>query len=918
MKAGLPVSEPVRLALWESENIFDRLRKKMAGKKKYILHDGPPYANGNIHAGHALNKILKDIIVKYKTMKGFDTHYVPGWDCHGMPIEHAIFKELGKRKEDVDRIDFRKRARKYAEKYVGTQREEFKRLGVFGDWEKPYLTMDFDYQASIAESFLSLCEKGFIYQGLKPVPWCFDCETALADAELEYEDKTDKAIYVALEAITKTDDKNLKMVFEAIGGQPFSVIIWTTTPWTLPANVAIAFNPRLAYAFFKVGGKIFLAAENLIPALVSNFGLKEVQRIAGVTGSGLENLKVKRIFGSGESVGILADYVSATDGTGIVHIAPGHGEDDYEAGLKYKLPILSPVSEKGQFFDDGSGFIKDYPELNKAHVFKANKKIIEILSEKKAVLFQEDYRHSYPHCWRCKNPIIFRATKQWFLEVAPEFRSSLTKSIQEQIKFFPDWGKNRIGSMVETRPDWCLSRQRYWGVPIPIVSCEKCEKIFPKESKPVILERFKKESADIWFSEETKNFLPPNFKCPCGSSEFKKEVDIIDVWFDSGVSHQAVLKNPRFELGGSPAQMYLEGSDQHRGWFQSALITSMALENKPPFESILTHGFVVDGEGKKMSKSAGNVVSPQDVMKEYGADILRLWVASSDYSQDLRLSKEILTRLADAYRKIRNTFRFLLGNLSGFEPSDAISVEKLDPIDQYIVAKANQSLGLIHKAYEHFHFLECFQTAYEFCNVDLSSFYLDVVKDRLYTSGRKSEGRKSAQTAIWLILKDLARATAPILSFTSDEVWRLIPGNQNGASVHETDFPDLKSKLPVETILKDWEIIQVLHKTVLLRLEEKRTKNEIAAALEAKVKVTVKDKSNFDILKRHESKLRFYFIVSGLELAHNAGQASDYEAEVNRADGAKCVRCWNYSVKVGSFAPHPELCERCVEAVNTY
>ncbi len=919
MKANLPASEPLRLKEWESSALYKRIRAKQTGKPKYILHDGPPYANGNIHAGHALNKILKDIIVKYKAMRGFDAHYVPGWDCHGMPIEHAIFKEMGMRKEDVNQLEFRKKAREYAGNYIQIQREEFKRLGIFGDWDDPYLTMSFDYQAKIAESFLSLTEKGFIYQGLKPVPWCFDCETALADAELEYEDKTSAAIYVALEVVTRNSrademvsSQPNKMIAELAGGKKACVLIWTTTPWTLPANVAIAFNPNLSYSVFEAGSNIYIAAENLVQNLKQKFGLNTIRVLKNFIGKELKHLVVNRVFGQygnppGQSVGILADFVSSTDGTGIVHIAPGHGEDDYEVGKS--VGLLSPVNEKGKF-------TAEFKECEGVHVQKANQKIIELLREKKALLFQENYRHSYPHCWRCKNPVIFRATKQWFLKVSDEFRSKLSDAIQKNIQFIPEWGKNRIGSMVEVRPDWCLSRQRLWGVPIPIVSCGKCGKLLNRESKPIILEKFKKESSDVWFSACAADFLTQEFKCACGSSEFKKESDIIDVWFDSGVSHQAVLKNDRFGLC-YPAQMYLEGSDQHRGWFQSALITSMALEGKAPYDLILTHGFVVDGAGKKMSKSAGNVVAPQDVMKEYGADILRLWVASCDYGQDVRLSNEILTRIADAYRKIRNTFRFLLGNLNGFDPAkDQVELSKLDPVDQYILAKSNDLFRFIQNGYETFDFLKCFQWSYELCNVHLSSFYLDVVKDRLYTSAPKSVARRSAQTAIWMILRDLVKLLAPILPFTCDEAWRLIPNSESNQNVHETGWPDLTEQSFYQSVLKDWEYISLLHKVVLLKLEEKRIKEEIKASLDAKAEIIVKDKESFDVLKKYEPNLRFYYIVSQLELKHGPTQNCDFDVAISRADGTKCVRCWNYSVLVGKTPEHPELCERCVDVMK--
>ncbi len=911
MKAGLPELEPKKLKEWESDGLYSRIRAKSEGKPKYILHDGPPYANGVIHIGHALNKILKDIIVKSKAMAGFDAHYVPGWDCHGMPIEHAIFKELGKRKEDVNQLEFRKKARNYASKFMEKQREEFKRLGIFGDWEKPYLTMAPYYQAAIAKSFLRLLKDDFIERRLKPVPWCFDCETALADAELEYEDKGDTAIFVAFEILNTTEPVNLK-IMNLAKGKPASVIIWTTTPWTLPANVAMAFNAGLTYSVFEVGGKIFIAAESLVESLRAKFGLNEVKTLEKFKGSELKGLKARRPFSSEASVAILADYVSATDGTGIVHIAPGHGEEDYAAGLEYKLPILSPVDSRGKF-------TSDFKLLEGAFVFKANAKIIELLREKNALLFQENFTHSYPHCWRCKNPIIFRATNQWFLKVDhKDLRANLTNAINKQVQFFPAWGKNRIGSMVETRPDWCLSRQRLWGVPIPIIRCRKCSKIFNLETEKQIEKFFSEKGADTWFEKDVSEFfeggkLP---KC-CAAPEIRKEEDIIDVWFDSGVSHQAVLKNEKdFSDLKYPADLYLEGSDQHRGWFQSSLIASMALEGKSPFDSILTHGFVMDGEGKKMSKSAGNVVAPQDVMKQYGADILRLWVASVDYSQDVRLSKEILERIADAYRKIRNTFRYLIANLYDFDPkADFVNPGNMDPVDQYISEKSKEIFIAIQKSYDHFDFLKVFQLSYELCNFHLSSFYLDVVKDRLYTAAPKSVGRRSAQSAIWQILNDLLRLMAPILSFTSEQAWQMVP-NEAKTNVHETEWPKFADVS--RAVLDDWAVIFALREKVLLKLEEKRAKGEIAASLDAKVKVIVKDSQTFEILKKYESNLRFYLIVSQLALTQNPGQTDAFDAEVTKAEGTKCVRCWNYSTQVGQFADDPDLCERCADSVKSF
>lgn len=912
MKADLARREPEILKDWEKNGLYASLRKQSSGRKKYILHDGPPYANGRIHIGHALNKILKDVIVKYKTMRGFDSLYVPGWDCHGLPIEHQCLKDMGKRKEDVERVAFRKEARKYAEKYVDIQCEEFKRLGVFGEWEKPYRTMDFEYQAAIAESFLKIFELGYIEQRLKPVPWCWECETALADAELEYEDKIDQAVYVAF----PIESKNRACV-----------LIWTTTPWTLPANVGIAFHPDLHYVTAETDAGVFVFAEELQRNLQDKLGWKSVKVLERFSGQKVPFEFASHPFIEGhKSRRVLADYVSSTDGTGIVHIAPGHGEEDYQYGhLQNGLDIISPVDEKGRF-------TKEFPRCVGMNVFKANEEIIKILKEKKALLYQEDHQHSYPHCWRCKKPIIFRATKQWFLKIDyDQLRQKMTEAIQKKIQFTPDWGKNRIGSMVETRPDWCLSRQRYWGVPIPIISCIHCGKVFASETRETIVRFFKEHGADIWFEKEAKEFLgrPENLKC-CSQWTLKKEEDIIDVWFDSGVSHQAVLKStPALTY---PADLYLEGSDQHRGWFQSALTTAIALDGQSPFKGVLTHGFVVDGEGKKMSKSAGNVVAPQDVMKEFGADILRLWVSSCDYSVDVRLSKEILKQLAEAYRKIRNTFRYLLGNLFDFDyQKDRIPLEQMEPLDRWALAKCLKLVREMTEDYDRFGFHAVYRKAYEFCSVDLSNFYFDILKDRLYTATRDGQKRRSAQTALFYILRNLVKILAPILSFTTDEVWRCLVIQKGIPSVHESDWPGEHGELIDEIAFQDWEDFLMIRDLVNRELEKKREAKIIGSSLEARVELTSKDAGLRDYLQRLDKDLAFALVVSQATVVSENGRdgwstlsvtlPSDGKSRllgirINRAEGNKCVRCWNYSQGVGRNSEHPSLCEKCVEAVG--
>ncbi|MBI3313378.1 MAG: isoleucine--tRNA ligase [Candidatus Omnitrophica bacterium] len=952
MKADLARREPEMLEGWKKADLYGAIRKRAAGKTKYILHDGPPYANGHIHIGHALNKILKDIIVKYKTIRGFDAHYVPGWDCHGLPIEIQALKEMGKRKEEVERVDFRKHARQYAEKFVALQREEFKRLGVFGDWEKPYLTMNYEYQASIADSFLKLYEKGFIEQRLKPVPWCWDCETALADAELEYEDKTDETVYVKFPVLYEDLPVRLNFLKKQTTPKPLYLLIWTTTPWTLPANVGVALHHDLEYQILELADEFWILASARVDDLKSKFGLGNPKNNWPVLGNTLEGLKYQHPFLDRTGRAILADYVSAEDGTGIVHIAPGHGEDDYQYGtLKNNLPILSPVNKWGKFTEG-------FPEKTEATILKelglsglkvlkeGNQKVIDILKEKGTLVHTEKYTHSYPHCWRCKKPIIFRATPQWFLKIDHnDLRSKMKKKIEGEIKFTPDWGKNRIGSMVETRPDWCLSRQRYWGVPIPIIGCAKCPgTYFVKESREKIRDIFAKESADSWFTRPASDFLPVSFKCPkCKGSDFKKEDDILDVWFDSGVSHQAVLKPGLLHPSGArndgydlsyPADLYLEGSDQHRGWFQSALTTGMALDDRAPFKGVLTHGFVVDGEGKKMSKSAGNVVAPQDVMKEFGADILRLWVSSVDYSVDVRLSKEILKQLADQYRKIRNTFRYLLANLYDFNPkTDAIESGKLHPLDSWAIAMTEQVVLAVEKSYDRFDFHEIYQAIHHFCNLDLSSYYFDVLKDTLYTGRKDGHLRRSAQTALFSILKSLVKVLAPILPFTTDEVWKAFLLEEGTLSVYESVWESAKENK--SDSFNDWTSLRALRDQITPFLEKKRNTGLIGSSLDAKVYLKTDHPDLKRLIENHlkmigpdYNDLARVLIVSQVEGMKDArpetetltylwnGSEVKITLSVEKADGLKCVRCWNYSKRVGQDAGHPGLCGKCIEAVN--
>lgn len=920
MKASLFMREPQMQKAWVNDGLYQEIRKKSKGKPSYILHDGPPYANGHIHIGHALNKIIKDLIVKFETMRGFDALYVPGWDCHGLPIELQCLKEMGKRKEDVDRNEFRKKARKYAEKFVKIQCEEFKRLGIFAEWDNPYLTMDFKYQSTIAESFLKLFEDGYIEQHLRPVPWCPSCETALADAELEYEDKISKSVYVKFKIDKNTLNKKIdNKLLEENKTKPFYLLIWTTTPWTLPANVGVALHPDLDYSFVILGNEVFVLATSRV-SFIENLS----ESALSVKGKVLEGIEYEHPFIKRTGKAILADYVSNTDGTGIVHIAPGHGEDDYKFGhLENKLLIISPVDSKGRFTDE-------FDFCKGENVFKANVKITELLENKGLLLKEEDHSHSYPYCWRCKKPIIFRATTQWFMKIDHrDLRKKMMHSIYGEIRFIPEWGSKRMGAMVENRPEWCLSRQRYWGVPIPVIKCAECENVnFVSESKEKIIKLFSEEGADAWFSHKTEDFLPLGFKCSkCRKTNFEKETDIIDVWFDSGVSHQAVLRQ-REDLD-FPADLYLEGSDQHRGWFQSALTTAIALEDKSSFKGVLTHGFVMDGVGKKMSKSAGNVVTPQDVMKEFGADILRLWVISCDYNFDVRLSKDILKQLADAYRKIRNTLRYLLSNLYDFNiKENKVPIDKLHPLDRWVIGEVDSLVEKVTESYESFEFHQIYKDIYEFCIVDLSSYYLDVLKDTLYTLAPNAWLRRSAQTALFYILSRLVKLIAPIMSFTADEVWRAYPLEDGVSSVHVSEWP-IKTE-EKEDAFGVWEHIRELRDALNPFIEKKREDKIIGGNLDAKIIFHLDSEKSIKIIDEYIKELPRMFVVSQVERIDNAEETLEtvelvskaleekikLSVSVLKADGEKCVRCWNYSKKIGDNTEFPDVCPKCIEALK--
>lgn len=912
MKADLPKREPLLYEDWEKNGLYDKIQQSRASSPAFILHDGPPYANGDIHIGHALNKILKDIVLRYKTMRGYRVPYVPGWDCHGLPVELQCIKELGKTKHNVDLIEFREKAREFAMRFIRLQREQFKRLGILGEWENPYLTMNYEYQATIVECFWKLYKEGFIFKGLKPIHWCPSCETALAEAEVEYEDKTSPSIYVKFPLTEASAEK---------AGFPegTSVLIWTTTPWTLPANVAIALHPEADYSLVKTNDGYLILASQLSEQVKNLVGWTAFEAIKTLKSKSLEKLEYQHPFMDRRSPLILGEHVTMDTGTGCVHTAPGHGQEDYQIGLVYGLPILSPVNARGVFTDEVKLFENQF-------VFKANEPICNLLKEKGYLVFKNQIQHSYPHCWRCKNPIIFRATQQWFLGVDRfDLRKKALNAI-EKVQWIPGAGKNRISSMVESRPDWCLSRQRLWGVAIPVFYCEKCDTEFlDEETAKKVIAAIQKEGASAWFKLSAEEFLPDGKKCSkCAHTEFKKETDIMDVWFDSGVSHHAVLKKSKHLA--YPADLYLEGSDQHRGWFQTSLLAGMGLCSQAPYKAVLTHGFVVDGEGKKMSKSTGNVIAPQTVMKEYGADILRLWVASTDYQQDVRISKEILSQNADTYRKIRNTFRYLLGNLFDYDISMTVELKNIQEIDRWILSKLYHLHEKVTDAYERYDFCEIFHLIDHFCTIELSSFYFDILKDRLYTSSANSIQRRSAQHVLHQVLTVLDGILAPIMPFTAEEVWRTdFYLGKEGTSVHQSLWPQVSESWKNEDLEAKWEIVKDIRSEVLRVLEQFRKDKVIGSALEARVELWTDDEAILKTLISLETQLRFIFIVSESviqkqseawpEKAVRAEKIKGLGVLVETARGDKCQRCWNYSSSVGQDPDHPLICDRCKQSV---
>jgi isoleucyl-tRNA synthetase len=957
MKANLPQNEPARLAAWQQADLYGQIRAARKGEAKYILHDGPPYANGAIHLGHALNKCIKDFVVKTKTMAGFDSPYVPGWDCHGLPIEIKVDEQLGRKKLDMPAISVRRACREYAQKYVDLQKSQFERLGIFGRWNDPYLTMSFAYEASILETFYEFFEKEFVYKGLKPVYWCIHDKTALAEAEVEYEQHTSPSIYVRYKL---TSDPAL--IHPSLNGKNVYAIIWTTTPWTLPASQAIAFNPELEYVALPTGDEpdapVYIIADDLLPSVIEKCNLP-VTRTHGATniiqvftGEHLDRATFHHPFLDREILGVLAPYVTAEQGTGAVHTSPAHGVDDFATGKRYDLPEIQYVDNAGKQRHTADKYSNHTTQVyDDLTVFKSNPVIIELLREHGALLSASSIEHSYPHCWRCHNPVIVRATEQWFIGmetpmIAPDdstttFRQLALDAIKE-VNWDPAWGEERISNMIATRPDWCISRQRIWGVPIAVFLCDKCgTPLNDSAINKSIVELFKKESADAWYVHEAADLLPKGTTCSCGHTEFRKEMDILDVWFESGASWHAVLEaEPELSF---PADLYTEGGDQHRGWFHSSLLNSVATRGIAPYRMVATSGWTLDEQGRPFSKSLGNGVDPVDIAKRLGGEVVRLWVASVDFREDVAASENLMQRVSDNYRKLRNTLRFLLGNLHDFTPAtDAVTdFHKLEPLDQYILARMAELDAKIRTAYEHFEFHRAYHALNEFVNTDLSALYLDVLKDRLYTFAPNHPARRSAQTALWRIAEALTRLIAPILSFTADETWALLPKVEGReSSVHLALFPDMKDIIPgsVKQLEEDWQRLLAVREKVMMKLEEMRREKVIGKSLEASVSIGA-DSTSLPLLEKYEGSLCELFNVSQVSLeaigdrerlfyatnqdlvdSHVFTPGSPTITDTVRlktaaADGPKCERCWRYVPDVGNESNYPTVCLRCAEAL---
>jgi isoleucyl-tRNA synthetase len=920
MKAKLPEREPEQLAAWEQMGLYARILESRADAPLFVLHDGPPYPTGEIHLGTGLNKTLKDMIVKSKTMAGFRSPYIPGWDCHGLPIETKVEKELGGKTEKVSAAEFRKMCREFAARYVETHKREFKRLGIFGQWDKPYLTMDPSMEACIAGAFIDFLEKGYVYRGLKPVYWCIYDHTALAEAEVEYDDHTSPSIWVKFPVVAGPKTSAL--------GSDVSALIWTTTPWTLPANRALAFHPDFEYVVAETPVGKLLVAKERVQALADELKL-EVTGVRGEwKGKELESIQFQHPFLDFRVPGVLADYVTLDQGTGIVHTAPGHGADDFRTGQKYGLEAYAPQGDDGRF-------IEGLPEYKGKTVFEANPIVIEILKNRGMLVGERKLSHSYPHCWRCHSPVIFRATEQWFIQMdngsatvpppsAPPLRQRGLEET-EKAKWLPAWGRERMREMIADRPDWCISRQRFWGVPLIVFYCDACNKqLRDFQALRHVLPFFEREGADAWYTHSAEELLPPGTKCSCGGAEWRKESDILDVWFDSGSTHLAVLT----EANGVhwPADVYLEGPDQFRGWFQSSLLVGIGTRGGSPYKQVVTHGWTLDDKGAPMSKSLGNALYPNEIVDKWGADLLRLWVVSQDYTSDMRNSPAMMTQLAEAYRKIRNTFRFALSNLFDFDPGrDIVHDADMWEMDAWMLRRTGALVSQCRDWYANFEFHRVYHALHDFCSVDLSAFYFDVLKDRLYTFAPNNRGRRSAQTAIYHIANALVRLIAPIIVFTSEEVWKHLPQPASAKlSVHMSTFPKAEhfENAFDAARAKKWDRLLAVREEVLKALEPIRAAKTISANLEARVTLSAKG-DLADLLREYAGSLPAFFIVSQVEIADGAleggAPASGIEGlqiRVERAHGTKCERCWNYSTHVGENADFPTFCERCVAAVD--
>ena len=902
MKADLTRREPGTLEFWEKGDIYGKLRRLRKGEPQYILHDGPPYANGHIHMGHTLNKILKDIVVKSRNLEGMDAPYIPGWDCHGLPIELQVDKTLGPKKKELSTGQFRKECRKYAEGFVDIQRAEFKRLGVLGDWADPYLTMAFPYQATIVRELGKCFAAGRVYRGHKPVHWCISCRTALAEAEVEYEEKKSPSILVRFPVV-----RGWEAIAAGLPERPAYAVIWTTTPWTIPANLAIAAHPDFVYAIVEAGGAYYLVAKELVEAVMKDAGHAQYAVVREVRGADLEGLVARHPYLERESRFVLADHVTLEAGSGLVHTAPGHGQEDYAVGQRYGLEVYSPVDDRGRF-------AADVERVAGQKVFDANPAVVAAIREAGNLLREGQVTHSYPHCWRCKHPVIFRATSQWFISMEEGGLRAAALAEIDRVRWIPAWGRERIAGMIAHRPDWCISRQRSWGVPITVALCEDCGGVVaPPGLFERVAARVEAEGADFWFEAALGELLPPGTACPgCGGARLRKETDILDVWFDSGVSHAAVLEG-RPGLAW-PADLYLEGSDQHRGWFHSALLTGVATHGGAPYRAVLTHGFVVDASGKKMSKSVGNVIAPQEIIKQYGAEILRLWVSAEDYTNDIRISQEILKRLAEAYFRIRNTARFLLGNLADFDPAaHAGAAASASEIDRWALARLAQLERRVLEAYRDCQFHVVYHALLNFCSVDLSAFYLDVLKDRLYVLAPDDPARRASQAVLHRVLESLTLLMAPVLSFTAEEIWQALPAREGKAeSVFLETFRPTAAPEGAEALLARWERLLEVRRLVTKALEG--AKGEIGKSLEAAVAIRADAGTAAFLASFGEAVLKEVFIVSGVEVREDAAAAAP-AVTVRRADGRKCSRCWCWSTGVGAAAAHPEVCPRCAAAL---